>query len=320
MSAEPTSLGPAEGVLDGVNATLVGPAPGAPGDLGFLLLELKLLAGALGIIYLGAHAALRRPPSASPPARTKAGRRAPDDDDDDEDRRFSQGLEPSDAIMLPLLAAVVLVSLYYLLQWLQDPSLLSRLLRWYMSAVSAASLLTMYAHGLDLATSLVFPRFWRARDGALRRADQRARAVAACDGAGNPGALDARAGPFPGPLALLTSSSRARSAAWEVRGLLTRRWVVRLAVHGVGDQRTSIKFAHVLALLLSLATALVYFSTTSPFLSNMLGYGMCYGSFLVLSPTDFLTGSLVLVGLFFYDIVMVFYTYDFVVLSVLFIG
>jgi len=63
-----------------------------------------------------------------------------------------------------------------------------------------------------------------------------------------------------------------------------------------------------MSLLLALATALVYFSTSSPLLSNMLGYGMCYGSFLVLSPTDFLIGSLVLIGLFFYDIYMVFFT------------
>lgn len=311
MSAEPTPLSPAGGVLDGVNATLNG-TESAPGlssiqDLGFMLLELKLLAGVLGIIYLGSHAALRRPPSASPVKREKAGRKGEDDDDDDE--RFSQGLEPTDAIMFPLLAAAMLVGLYYLIQWLKDPSMLNKILRWYMSSMSVASLLTLYAHGMELGTSLVFPRYWRARDGSLRRADQRARAVAACDDAGNVvGQPNAEASPFPEPLALLARSERARKAAWEVRGLLTGHWVVRFFMHGVGDERAKIKFAHMMALLLSLATALVYFSTTSPFLSNVLGYGMCYGSFLLLSPTNFLTGALVLVALFFYDIVMVFYT------------
>ncbi|KAF4510005.1 hypothetical protein G6O67_001933 [Ophiocordyceps sinensis] len=311
MSAEPTPLSPAGGVLDGVNATLNG-TESAPGlssiqDLGFMLLELKLLAGVLGIIYLGSHAALRRPPSASPVKREKAGRKGEDDDDDDE--RFSQGLEPTDAIMFPLLAAAMLVGLYYLIQWLKDPSMLNKILRWYMSSMSVASLLTLYAHGMELGTSFVFPRYWRARDGSLRRADQRARAVAACDDAGNVvGQPNAEASPFPEPLALLARSERARKAAWEVRGLLTGYWVVRFFMHGVGDERAKIKFAHMMALLLSLATALVYFSTTSPFLSNVLGYGMCYGSFLLLSPTNFLTGALVLVALFFYDIVMVFYT------------
>lgn len=311
MSAEPTPLSPGDGVLDGVNATLNGTAS-APGlgsirDLGFMMLELKLLAGALGIIYLGSHAALRRPPSASPAKSKKTGQT--EDDADDDDERFSQGLEPSDAIMFPLLAAAMLVGLYYLIQWLKDPSMLNKILRWYMSTVSIASLLSMYAHAMELGTSLVFPRYWRSRDGSLRRAEQRARTVAICDHVGNVvGQPNADASPFPGPLALLARSRWARKAAWEVRGLLTRHWVIRFLMHGVGDQKAKIKFAHMMALLLSLATALVYFSTTSPFLSNMLGYGMCYGSFLILSPTDFLTGSLVLVALFVYDIVMVFYT------------
>ncbi|KAM4065202.1 signal peptide peptidase domain-containing protein [Hirsutella rhossiliensis] len=316
MSAEPTPLSPGGGVLDGVNATFNGTAS-APGlasiqDLGFMLLELKLLAGALGIIYLGSHAALRRPPSASPAKGKKAGRKGDgddDDDDDDDDERFSQGLEPTDAIMFPLLAAAMLVGLYYLIQWLKDPSMLNKILRWYMSTMAIASLLTLYAHAMELGTSLVFPRYWRARDGSLRRADQGARAVAVCDHVGNVvGQPNPEASPFPGPLTLLARSGRARKAAWEVRGLLTRHWVIRFFMHGVGDEKAKIRFAHMMALLLSLATALVYSSTMSPFLSNMLGYGMCYGSFLILSPTDFLTSSLVLVALFFYDIVMVFYT------------
>ncbi|PHH87125.1 hypothetical protein CDD83_9286 [Cordyceps sp. RAO-2017] len=109
-------------------------------------------------------------------------------------------------------------------------------------------------------------------------------------------------------MGLLARSERPRRAAWELRGLLTRKWLLKLFMHGVGEEKAKIKFAHMTALFLSVMTALVYFSTTSPLLSNMLGYGMCYGSFLILSPTDFLTGSLVLVGLFVYDIVMVFYT------------
>ncbi|KAG6031329.1 hypothetical protein E4U41_007620 [Claviceps citrina] len=76
----------------------------------------------------------------------------------------------------------------------------------------------------------------------------------------------------------------------------------------MGEVKAQVRFSHVVALLLSAGTALVYSLTESSLLSNLLGCGMCYGSFLVLSPTDFLTGSLVLWGLFFYDVVMVFYT------------
>lgn len=315
MSSDaPPPLGPADGLLDGVNATFNATAAAAPpssGPLGLLLqhldffmLELKLVSGAMGIIYLGAHAALRRPPSAAParPAKSR-GRRADED-------RFSQGLELSDAIVFPLVAGAMLVSLYYLIHWLKDPAMLNKVLRWYMATMSIASMLTLYAHAMELATSLAFPRYWRGRDGAVRAVVQRSRTVALCDAAGN--VVDARGGassPLPGPLALLACSTRAKAAAWALRELLTRRWVLRVLVHGlVPEQTARIKFAHIMSLLLALATALVYFSTSSPALSNVLGYGMCYTSFLVLSPTDFMIGSLVLVGLFFYDIYMVFFT------------
>ncbi|RMJ07988.1 hypothetical protein CDV36_012411 [Fusarium kuroshium] len=306
MAENTTEAMPLEGSLDNLNATL----ENKPGwfsaveylqDLDFLLLELKLVFSAIGIIYLGAHAALRRPPSAAP-----AKKRKPGDKDDDE--RFSQGLEPSDAIMFPLMAGFVLVGLYYLIQWLQDPNILNKILRWYMSTMSIASLLSLYAHGIELLTSVVFPRYWRGRNGVLMAVDQETRTVKACDSVGNPTSVTGTTNPFPGSLAWLAFSERARKAGWELRSLLTRHWIVKLFIHGMGKEEGKIKFAHMLALFLSLVTALVYTSTTSPFLANMLGYAMCYGSFLLLSPTDFLTSTLVLVGLFFYDIFMVFYT------------
>ncbi|KAJ4205621.1 hypothetical protein NW767_003682 [Fusarium falciforme] len=295
-----------ETALDGLNATVESKTGWFSAveylqDLDFLLLELKLVFSAIGIIYLGAHAALRRPPSAAP-----AKKRKPGDKDDDE--RFSQGLEPSDAIMFPLMAGFVLVGLYYLIQWLQDPNILNKILRWYMSTMSIASLLSLYAHGIELLTSVVFPRYWRGRNGALMAVDQETRTVKACDPVGNPTAVVGTTNPFPGPLAWLAFSERARKAGWELRSLLTRHWIVKLFIHGMGKEEGKIKFAHMLALFSALVTALVYTSTTSPFLANMLGYAMCYGSFLLLSPTDFLTSTLVLVGLFFYDIFMVFYT------------
>ncbi|KIE01354.1 intramembrane protease, partial [Metarhizium majus ARSEF 297] len=270
-------------------------------DLDFVVLELKLVVSALGIIYLGSHAAIRRPPSATPPKKKHPGQKSDDDD------RFSQGLEPSDAIMFPVMAGIVLVGLYYLIQWLKDPAILNKILRYYMTTASIASILTLYAHGMDLVTSLVFPSYWRGRNGSLHRVDQRCKTVHICDNFGNAGAVTEK-NPLPGIFSVFSVTERAQKAVWELRGLLTRHWTIKLFIHGVGEEATRIRFSHMMALFLSLATALVYFSTNSIFLSNMLGYGMCYGSFLVLSPTDFLTGSLVLCGLFFYDVVMVFYT------------
>lgn len=296
--------------LDGFNVTLNDTAAGATPasimdtlqDMDFLLLELKLVTGAMGIIFLGAHASLRRPPSA---AISKDKKRRKQDDE-----AFTQGLELSDAILFPIMAAIVLVGLYYLIQWLQDPALINKILRSYMTTASMASLLTFYAHGIQVISSFVFPRFWRGRDGKLRRVDQTKNTVAVCDDAGNE--LESSdvgvKNPLPGALAFLAPAAWLQKKAWELRDLFTRHWLLEVFAHGMGKETIHIKFAHMMALLMSVVTAIVYFATSWSFLSNMLGYGMCYGSFLLLSPTDFLTGSLVLWGLFFYDIFMVFYT------------
>ncbi|KAL7795878.1 signal peptide peptidase domain-containing protein [Trichoderma ceciliae] len=297
--------------LDGLNITLNDTAPAASPfsildtlqDSSFLLLELKLISGAMGIIYLGAHASLRRPPSASVATKDKKRRKQ-------DDETFAQGLELSDAILFPLMAAFVLVGLYYLIQWLQDPAIINKVLRYYMTTASMASLLTFYAHGIQVFASFVFPRFWRGRDGKLRRVDQAKKTVAVCDDVGNEmeGLNNGGTNPLPGALGFLAPAAWLQKKAWALRDLLTRHWLLEMFVHGMGKETVHIKFAHMMALLMAVATGIVYFATSWPFLSNMLGYGMCYGSFLILSPTDFLTGSLVLWGLFFYDIFMVFYT------------
>ncbi|KAI5464592.1 signal peptide peptidase-domain-containing protein [Mariannaea sp. PMI_226] len=269
----------------------------------FLLLELQLIVSTLGIIWVGAHASLRRPPSAAPSKKRKPG------EEEDEGENFSQGLEPSDAILFPLMAAAVLVGLYYAIQWLKDPDIINRFIRVYMSVVSVASLVSLYSHTMDLATRVMFPRFWRGRDGKLRAVDQRTRTVELCDAVGNraPDSTVSR-NPFPGFLGFLGMSEKARNIGWSVRDLLTRRWVVKLYVHGMGKEDGRVKFSHILGFFGAVATSIAYSYTSSTTLANMLGYGMCYGSFQLISPTDYLTGSMVLMSLFVYDIVMVFYT------------
>ncbi|CVK91590.1 hypothetical protein FPRO06_08575 [Fusarium proliferatum] len=304
------ATGPAalEGSLDALNSTLANGQSWLSSfahikDLSFVMLEVRLVLSAIGIIYLGAHAALRRPPSAQPSKKKKPGSK------DDDEESFAQGLEPSDAIVFPLMAGAVLIGLYYLIQWLKDPDILNKILRWYMSTMSVASLVSIYSHGIEVVTSLAFPRYWRGSDGRLREADQKTRSVQVCDDAGNPNAaIPKTKNPFPGPFACLAFSEKIRKSGWELRGLLKRHWAIKLFIHGMGKEEGRIKFAHVVSLVMALATALIYSSTTSPLLSNMLGYAMCYGSLQLISPTDFLTSTLILVGLFFYDIIMVFYT------------
>lgn len=310
MASNTSAMDPLNGgLMDGLDATSSNATSSsetwleALQDLDFLLLEAKLVLSAAGIIYVGAHAALRRPPSAALPKDKKARRKAEEEDN------LAQGLEISDAILFPVMAGIVLMGLYYLIQWLNDPAIISKILRWYMSIVSVASLVTLYAHGLDLASAFVFPKYWRGFDGRLRMADQKKQAVVSCDDVGNTTDTEKSTGnPLPGFLSWLAPTQNLQNAVWNIRGIFKREWLLRFFLQGVGDEKAHIKFSTMMALPLAAATAVFYFTTTSASMSNMLGYGMCYCSFLLLSPTDMLIGSLVLWGLFFYDIFMVFYT------------
>lgn len=306
---DPTTTDPSTLALDrdniSSNGTIAG--NGASGTRGFgldlILIEVRLVLSAMGIIYLGAHAALRRPPSATLAKKGK-GAKAKDDDD-----RLAQGLLPSDAILFPLMAGVMLVGLYYIIQWLQDPAILNKILQVYMSTISLVSLLNFYKDGLELLTSLVFPRFWRGFDGHVRKASQRSKAVQLCDEVGNVAVgSEVETNPLPGMLSLLTPTESLHHFLWRIRWYCTQHFVVKTFSRSTGEDKLKLRIQHAAALTLAISTAVIYFSTKSPTLSNILGYGFCYGSFLLLSPTDLLTASLVLVGLFCYDIVMVFYT------------
>lgn len=283
--------------VNGTNATISDPLTPwqTLQNFDFMLLEFKLVGSALGVIFLGAHASLRRPPSAAPKSKHK------------KESPISQGLELSDAIMFPLLAGTMLIGLYYLIQWLNDPAILSKILRYYMTTVSVASMVTLYAHGTDLLSSFVFPKYWRGWDGVVRKTDQKGEKVVQCDDGGNAAGEESK-NPLPGVLGLFAPTKGVKQRLWRVRGLLRREWVFKLFVKGMGEEKTNVKLATLMSIPAAAVTAAVYFGLNTPFLSNLLGYGMCYCSFMLLSPTDLLISTLVLVGLFFYDIVMVFYT------------
>src|SRR5689334_807902 len=112
-------------------------------DRDLVIVQLQMVLSAMAIIYIGAHGALRRPPSAAPRVprardgkpktlNAAAARK--------EEERFAEGFQASDAIVFPILAAVALIGLYYLLHWLDDPDILSKFMRYYFSVASLASL------------------------------------------------------------------------------------------------------------------------------------------------------------------------------------
>ncbi|KAK3940590.1 Intramembrane protease 2 [Diplogelasinospora grovesii] len=267
----------------------------------FLLIEALVILSALSIIWLGAHGSLRRPPSAAPPdPKSKKGKK---------DEQFTEGLSASDAILLPILAGTVLIGLYYLMEWLQDPDIVNKVLRVYMSTMSIASMGRLSGDALDVLTSLVFPSMWVDRRGKLFRIDAGRRCqVLVNHAAGTETLAEGKRTPFPGFLSEARLSDRVGSLAWEIRHLLTEEWTVRLAAHGLFFVEFDIKLNSLLGFPISVLAAIAYYTTHWTALSNLLGSAFGYASFSMLSPTSFRIGTLVLAGLFVYDIVMVFYT------------
>ncbi|TPX18987.1 uncharacterized protein E0L32_011304 [Thyridium curvatum] len=294
------------------NATAYASSPPISSPLSFLLyhkdliiLQTQLVSSALGIIYLGAHGALRRPPSAAPPDKTKKGRKSR------EPEPFTEGLQASDAILFPLLAGTVLVGLYYLIKWLQDPEILNKILRGYMSLASVASMGLLFTDTLHFLTSFVFPTVWTDMRGNVYRVDQAAQCqwkVYRHWPSRIPGLRPAFRSPLPGTLSHRFEWPSNPGSLWALRRTLKEEWTVRVSLHGLLKESFHVTLNGLIGLTLSLGVATYYHFTNSPTVSNMLGLGLSYGSFMVMSCTSFTVGSLVLIGLFFYDIVMVFYT------------
>jgi hypothetical protein len=121
----------------------------------------KMLAVSLAIMYVAAHGALRRPPSARAPVPKKKSKTPPPE--------IVVGLGLADVIVMPLVASVFLISMYYALQYL-DPSWINAFLRYYFSLIAVSSMALFNSHALGVAASFVFPTFCRDRRGMLWRA------------------------------------------------------------------------------------------------------------------------------------------------------
>ena len=310
--------------------------------------QVKLIGTAVGILYVGAHASLGRPPSAAPrKKRDKAGKLRVRDEDK---KKHMESLQNSDAIVFPAMAAVVLVSLYYLLQ--KYPAMVNTFLRWYIGVLSLASLATMYSHGLQLVTGFLMPGCVRGKDGLLyvvglpvddedavdatSESDDGGASASTCDdeaetekhrqakrtkasristafipygpvsGVPPKGSMN-QPGPVP-LLSLLPDSQKLRVWLWGIRPLFTRPCTLSIFLPAFGKKTFKFPIQHVVGGLAAALTVWSYQATNWTVFSNLIGLAGCYSSMLIISPTKFSTGSLILAGLFVYDIIMVFYT------------
>lgn len=279
-------------------------------SMDFMAIEIQMILSAVCIIYVGAHASLRRPPSAAPPVkRRKKGAK----DAAEKKEEFAPGFEASDAIVFPLIAATVLMGMYYLIKWLQDPAILNKILRWYMSMTGVFSTGFFLGNALQVVLGFVYPDCWADGKGRVFRIDARSRSQKlvkspgdAAEGLHEPDPK--KRAPFPGFASTLPLSSRTSKRLYTIRHLLMEDWNMELNLWGLGKETASFKLTTVIGCLLGLAVQGMYLYTSNPQLANVIGLAVCYMACQYMSVTSYFIGSLVLVGLFVYDIIMVFYT------------
>jgi minor histocompatibility antigen H13 len=299
---------PAEGIDISGNLTMFETIAQLPSTLwqqrDLLILQGQIVFAALACIYLGSVASLRRPPSASPPPRKK-NKSGGYDKDEDNDDQFVQGLVASDAIMFPILAGTVLVGLYYLIKWLEDPDILNKIMGVYFSVMSLASMGKFLADSLHFLSGFVFPDVCKANDGTVWHFDSIKKCQYRLGDAGAPVYDEKRTSAIPG---LSFASEKTNHLLWTVRHLLHEEWTVRFTMHGIAHEKFRVRLNDVLGVVLAMFTSFLYHTTKANFLSNVMGYAFSYVGIITLSPTTFPIGSAVLFGLFFYDIYMVFYT------------
>ncbi|KAH0558901.1 hypothetical protein GP486_004472 [Trichoglossum hirsutum] len=290
----------------------------------YLPTYLHIISAALFPIFAGAHASLARPSSAADPKKSRKiaaeGFSTDEDDDTDEDEDpvttpRMEGLSPIDAVIFPILGGVTLAGLYFLIKWLDDPEILSKLLGWYFSVVGVFSVARFLGDGLDVIFSFAFPRRWS--DGQViwhfknseRRAESCLPRVDSRPSRKEDRFYRTNTSPFPGVWSRISLSPKYNLAFWRMRVSLTEKWSLLARLHGETIMKLRFGVNDFAGLVIGFLVVAVYsFIAKSWWLTNLMGFGFSYGALQLISPTTFWTGTLVLMALFLYDIYFVFFT------------
>ncbi|OJD24104.1 hypothetical protein ACJ73_04540 [Blastomyces percursus] len=285
-----------------------------------------LLLSALFPIYIGAHASLTRPSSAAKPTKPKRkgsknsdGENQEDSDEEDEEDeeeetsvKKMEGLEPSDAIMFPIMAGLTLGGLYLLIKWVEDPAILNKFLGFYFSQAGLIFAVAFIRDGLSLLKSLIFPSRY-ALGGRIWKANQRKGVFVpvGCDDfpLADINEEEHRKSPLPGYLGNIPLPASFLNTLWDIRNFLYTRATLRAYIHAIVEAKSRFTILDVISVVIALVTVYFFTFVSKPWwLTNFLGFSFSYGAMQFMSPTKFGTASLVLGTLFFYDIYFVFFT------------
>lgn len=278
---------------------------------------LHLIASALFPIYTGAHASLSRPSTAAKPLKKKRKALHPkgsdteeddesSDEEEEEEQHIMEGLSPKDAILMPLFAGIALSGLYFLLKWMNDPTLLNKILNAYFAIFGVFSVSKLVTDVLDIGHSIIYPKR-HVINGTLYHVN--GKEEKAIPVAGNTQGRKVLSTPFPGFLASIPLGTKPRRVVWSDRAMPSNKWSLKLYLHRALAAKFKIGAHGIVGALTGLCVVAYFNFVDKPwYLTNLLGFGFSYGALQLMSPTTFATGSLILGALFFYDIYFVFYT------------
>ena len=275
----------------------------------FIPMYLHLILSALLPIIAGSHASLSRPSSA---AKAPKGSKEKDadgtDDEDYEDEtgispiQKMEGLQPSDAVMLPLTAGLTLGGLYLVIKWLGDPAILNKILNFYFSQMGFFFGAAFIKDAFSIILSFVFPKKYQ-RGGNAWLVKQSNRIFTAENGAG------VCHSPLPGVFGRIPLPESLLQGLWNWRGFLYQPLRFHAHIRGLFDFKSLFGLLDIVSGVASLVAVGYFAFIDKPWwLTNFLGFSFCYGSLQFMSPTAFTTGALILGALFLYDIYFVFYT------------
>ena len=255
-------------------------------------------------IYTGAHASLTRPSSAAKPSKpSKSSDSNGDDDEDELAMPKMESLSPMDAIILPVFAGLSLAGMYLLIQWLEDPALLSKILYWYISTFSVIALAKLLSDAMTVMHDFVFPDLYRS-GAQMWEIRPKERVVVSTS---SPGIQ--RDSPLPGILSLLPLPHVIKQGLWALRELPTHKFHIRAYVYNFLSASIKIGPEAIACTVLALTLQLYGILVQSPwYLNNLSGFALIYSTLQLITPSTSWTASLILSALFMYDIYFVFYT------------
>ncbi|GBF63319.1 intramembrane protease [Trichophyton mentagrophytes] len=215
------------------------------------------------------------------------------------------GLEPSDAIVFPVLSGLTLSGLYLLIKNF-DAKYLSKILNWYFSHTSFIFGIAFIRDAITILRSFAFPTRYFHR-GTLWKANQEKRVYEAVASEGS--FPNTRPSPLPGILGTIPLTESVQNYLWSLRGASYQKLNFQAYIRSLVDLKLPFNIIDVLSIIFSgVVVQFSAFGSRPWWLTNFLGFCFSYGALQFMSPTTFWTGTLILSSLFFYDIYFVFYT------------